>query len=114
MAGKLQDKIALITGSDSGIGQATAIAFANEGADIVVTYHTHPETAAQTRVAVEAAGRRALVVQVDVSDEDDVAKLFTGALAAFGTIDILVNDAGIDSSGTEVAEMTTEVWDRSI
>ncbi|MBC8162497.1 MAG: glucose 1-dehydrogenase [Roseiflexaceae bacterium] len=114
MIGKLQDKVALITGSDSGIGQATAIAFANEGADIVITYHTHPDTAATTRAAVEAAGRRALVVHVDVSDEQDVAQLFARALATFGTVDILVNDAGIDASGTEVAEMTTEVWDRSI
>ncbi|MBC8163316.1 MAG: glucose 1-dehydrogenase, partial [Roseiflexaceae bacterium] len=114
MAGRLQDKVALITGSDSGIGQATAIAFAKEGADIVVTYHEHQATAEQTRKAVEDAGRRAIVVQVDVSDEQQVERLFEQALEAFGTIDILMNNAGIDSSGTEVGEMETAVWDKAI
>jgi glucose 1-dehydrogenase len=65
MAGRLQGKVALITGSDSGIGQATAIAFAQEGADVVVTYLEDEREANQTRQQVEVAGRRALVLRHD-------------------------------------------------
>jgi glucose 1-dehydrogenase len=114
MPGRLQNKVALITGSDSGIGQATAIAFAQEGADIVVTYHQHRDTAERTRKGVEAAGRRALVVQLDQSDERQVEQMFDQALQNFGTVDILMNNAGVDSAGTEVAEMKTAVWDKAI
>ena len=114
MAGRLQGQVALITGSDSGIGQATAVAFAQEGASIVITYFQHKDTAEETRKRVEAAGGQALVVQVDVSDEQQVGMLFDRALATFKTVDILVNDAGVDASGTEVAEMSTEVWDKAI
>jgi len=114
MAGRLQGQVALITGSDSGIGQATAVAFAQEGASVVITYFQHKDTAEETRKRVEAAGGQALVVQVDVSDEQQVGMLFDRALATFKTVDILVNDAGVDASGTEVAEMSTEVWDKAI
>ena len=61
-----------------------------------------------------AAGRRAIVVQADVSDEDQVAAIFDQAVDAFAVIDILVNNAGVDASGTPVAELSTEVWDRAI
>ena len=114
MLGRLENKIALITGSDSGIGQATAVAFAKEGADIIVTYFEHGETAEFTRQAVEAAGRRALVVQVDISNAKEVEALFEQATEAFGTVDILVNNAGFDSAGVEIADMTTEQWDNGI
>nr|MDP9486791.1 SDR family NAD(P)-dependent oxidoreductase [Actinomycetota bacterium] len=66
MVGRLQDKVALITGSDSGIGQATAIEFAKEGADVVVNYLEDKDGAERTREKVEAAGRRALVIRADV------------------------------------------------
>ncbi len=112
--GRLDGKVALITGSDSGIGQATAIAFAREGADIVVTYLDDADGAEETRKSVEAEGRRAVVVQCDVSDEGQVAAMFDRAVQAFGRVDILMNNAGVDASGTEVAELSTEVWDRAI
>ncbi len=112
--GRLAGKVALITGSDSGIGQATAIQFAKEGADVVVNYLHDSEGAEQTRAAVSAEGRKAVVVQADVSDEDAVASLFDRAVDAFGSIDILMNNAGVDASGTPVAELSTEVWDRAI
>ncbi len=112
--GRLQDKVALITGSDSGIGAATAIAFGQEGADVVVNYLHDADGAATTAKAVEAAGRRATVVQADISVEDDVARLFDAAVQAFGGVDILMNNAGVDASGAYVAELTTEVWDRAI
>ncbi len=114
MTGRLDGKVALITGSDSGIGQATAIDFASEGADVVVTYLHDAEGAKQTQQAVEAAGRRAIVVQADLREEEQVAALFDQASAEFGTLDILMNNAGVDASGTKVAEMSTAVWDNAL
>ncbi|MDQ6839767.1 MAG: glucose 1-dehydrogenase [Actinomycetota bacterium] len=111
---RLEGKTALITGSDSGIGQATAIEFAREGANVVVNYLHDSKGAEKTRAAVTAAGRRALVVQADVSDEDQVAAMFDQAVDAFAAVDILVNNAGVDASGKPVAELSTEVWDRAI
>ncbi len=106
MTDRLQGKVALITGSDSGIGQASAIAFAEEGADVVVTYLHDAAGAASTRDQVEAAGLKAIVVQVDISDEAQVGDAFDQAIAAFGTVDILMNNAGVDASGTEVADLS--------
>jgi glucose 1-dehydrogenase len=114
MAGRLQDKVALITGSDSGIGQATAIEFAKEGADVVVNYLEDKDGAERTREKVEAAGRRAIVVGADVSDEDQVGEMFDEAIEEFGTLDVLMNNAGVDASGTEIADLPTEVWDKAI
>jgi len=114
MAAKLDGKVALITGSDSGIGQATAVEFAKEGADVVVNYLNDADGADETRRAVEAHGRRAVVVQCDVSEETQVASMFDQAVETFGTLDILMNNAGVDASGTKVAELPTEVWDRAI
>jgi len=114
MTGRLVGKTALITGSDSGIGQASAIEFAHEGADIIVTYLHDRSGAEHTREQVQATGRRAVVVQADLTDEDQVAALFDRALEAFGTIDILMNCAGVDASGTSVADLATEVWDQAI
>ncbi len=113
-AGKLDGKVAIITGSDSGIGQATAVEFAKEGADVVVNYLEDADGAARTREGIEQAGRRALVVQADISDEDQVGSLFDEAVQAFGVVDILMNNAGVDASGSPVAELSTEVWDKAI
>ena len=111
---RLDGKTALITGSDSGIGQATAIEFAKEGADVVVHYLEDADGAAQTRKEIEAHGRRALVVQCDVSDETAVDAMFDRAESEYGALDILMNNAGVDASGTPVAQLSTEVWDRAI
>lgn len=111
---RLKGKVALITGSDSGIGQATAIEFAKEGADVVVHFLHDADGAEQTRAAVTAEGRKAIVVRADVSDEDQVASMFDQAIDTFGSIDILMNNAGVDASGTPVAELSTAVWDRAI
>jgi glucose 1-dehydrogenase len=111
---RLQGKVALITGSDSGIGQATATAFAAEGADLIVTY-LHDEVGAEsTRAHVEKEGRTALVVQVDISDEEQVASLFDQGVERFGSIDILMNNAGVDASGKDVADLPTDVWDTAL
>ncbi|MEX2591989.1 MAG: glucose 1-dehydrogenase [Anditalea sp.] len=111
---KLEGKVALITGSDSGIGQATAIEFAKEGADVVITYHTDREGAEKTLEAVEKAGRKGIVLQVDISEEQQVEQLFDKALEEFKTIDILMNNAGIDSQGIKVEDLPTEKWHKSL
>ena len=113
-AGRLDGAVTLITGSDSGIGRASAIEFAREGADVVVHYLHDADGAEQTRKAVEAAGQRAVVVQADISDEHEVAAMFDAAVQAFGTLDVLMNNAGVDASGTPVAELSTEVFDTAL
>jgi len=105
---------AVVTGSDSGIGQAIAIEFAKEGADIMVNYFHDKSGAERTRAEVDATGRRAIVVQAGMREEDQVANLFVAALQAFETVDILVNNAGVDSSGIEVADMPLQVWDNAM
>ncbi|MDQ3491985.1 MAG: glucose 1-dehydrogenase [Chloroflexota bacterium] len=111
---RLDGKVALITGADSGIGQGTATVFAAEGADVVVHFHEDRDGAEETRRKVEAAGRRSMIVQADVSDEAQVERMFDLALEQMGGLDILMNNAGVDASGTEVADLETEVWDRAI
>jgi glucose 1-dehydrogenase len=111
---KLQDKIAVITGSDSGMGQAMAEEFAKEGAHVAITFHRDEEGAHETRRRVEAAGRRALVRQVDVRDETDVTVLFEAVEQELGIPDILVNNAGMDSGWAPVVETKTEDFDTVI
>src|ERR1700712_382435 len=102
---KLQGKRALITGADSGIGQATAELYAREGADVAITYHTDEAGAAETARRIEAAGRKAFVTQTDVGDPASVAATFDRIASPFGTLDILVNNAGQAMSGMAVANM---------
>jgi glucose 1-dehydrogenase len=111
---KLKGKVALITGSDSGIGQATAIEFAKEGANVVITYHTDKEGAEKTLQRVKEAGKKGLVLKVDVAEEKEVEKMFDKALEEFGTVDILMNNAGIDASGIKVEDLPTERWNKAI
>lgn len=111
---KLNGKVALITGSDSGIGQATAIAFAREGANVVICYHSDKEGAEQTLQEVQKHNQKGLVLQVDVSDEQAVEKLFDQAIAELGAVDILVNNAAVNGQGIMVADMETEVFDRTM
>ncbi|MEV6814644.1 glucose 1-dehydrogenase [Micromonospora sp. NPDC051296] len=114
MTGRLHGRTALITGSDSGIGQATAIEFGREGADVVVHYLHDHAGANHTKAEIEKAGRRAVVVQGDISVEHQVEAMFDEAFAEFGTLDILMNNAGVDASGIFVADLDTETWDRAI
>lgn len=111
---KLAGKAALITGSDSGIGQATAIEFAQEGACVVIVYHTDADGAEKTRQGVELAGQQALVVQCDVSDPQQAEQLFEQALAKFGTLDILVNNAGVSGAHKPVVDMEPAEFEQTI
>ncbi len=112
--GKLKGKIALITGSDSGIGKATAIEFAREGANVVITYHTDEDGGNQTLKEVEEAGGKGLLLQVDVSKEEEVENMFDKALEEFGNLDILMNNAAINGQGIHIADLSTEKWDKAI
>lgn len=112
---KLSHRIALVTGSSSGIGRGVALAFATEGADLIINHPTTAEREAAEAIAAEirAIGREALVVQADVSETRQVDDLVAAALAKFGRIDILVNNAGIAIAGA-THEMTIDSWDRVI
>lgn len=114
MTKKLDGKVAIVTGSDSGIGQATAAEFAKEGADVAITYFQDKDGAEETRRRVEAEGRRAIVVQLDQRDPEQVAHLFEETQRHLGTPFVLVNGAGRDSTGKQVAEMSIEAWDDMI
>jgi glucose 1-dehydrogenase len=102
---KLDGRIAIITGADSGIGQATAELFAREGADVCISYHTDAEGAAETGRRVAAAGRRAHVIQSDVGDASSVQRLFDETAQALGTPDLLIANAGVGAGGMPVADM---------
>lgn len=112
--GKLEGKIALITGSDSGIGKATAIEFAKEGANVVITYHTDKEGAEETLLKVKEKGSKGLVLKVDVSEESQVEEMFDKALQEFGKLHILMNNAAVNGEGIMVENMPTETWDKAI
>lgn len=96
MAGRLSGKVAIVTGSSSGIGQSIAIRFACEGAAIVVDYRGHPEGAEETKSTILAAGGKAIVVKADVSKLADTQNLIDQAWEQLGRCDILVNNAGIE------------------
>ena len=97
--GRLDGRVALVTGASRGFGRAIALAFAQEGADVVVNYHAQAAGAAEVAEAVEKAGRRTLVVRGDVGSDDDVRELLAATLSRFGRLDVLVNNAGIMERG---------------
>ena len=96
MAGRLAGKVAVITGSGTGIGQAIAIRYASEGATVVVNYLEHPEQADETKARAEAAGGKAITIQGDVSKIADTNRLIDQTWQQLGRCDILVNNAGIE------------------
>jgi len=110
----LKGEIAVVTGSDSGIGQATAIAFAREGADVAITYLDDLNGAEHTRQKVEEAGRKAVVVPLDQTQPDQIDRLFQETQQKLGTPTILVNNAGMDSAGIPVKDMPYERFDKAL
>jgi len=102
--GRLKDKVALITGGDSGIGRAVALAFAREGADIVIAYWNEHEDARETQRVVEASGRRVVLVAGDLAEEPQCARVVEAAAREFGRIDILVNNAAFQGKQIEKFE----------
>jgi NAD(P)-dependent dehydrogenase (short-subunit alcohol dehydrogenase family) len=102
--GRLKDKVAVITGADSGIGRAVALAFAREGADIVVSYWSEHEDARETGRIVEQAGRRAVLVAGDLAEEAQCARVIDTAARELGRIDLLVNNAAFQGKQVEKFE----------
>ena len=98
MPGRLSGKVAVVTGSGSGIGQAIAQRFAQEGADCVIDYRNHVDSAKDTREKVEACGGRSILVEADVSKFADTENLIAQAWSQLGSCDILVNNAGIEKN----------------
>ena len=113
-SGRLEDRVALITGADSGIGKAVAIAMAREGADVVISYLGGVEDAdaADTARWVTEAGRRALTVDGDIRSPDTCAALVEHTVSELGHLDILVNNAAWQESGDRIEDVTTEEWRR--
>ena len=108
---RLTGKKAVITGADSGIGRAVALAFAREGADILVSYYSEHEDARETQRLVESAGRKCLLAAGDIKDSEHCRALIAKAAEGFGQIDILVNNAAHQASFDSVEEISDEEWD---
>ncbi|HEX4139268.1 MAG TPA: glucose 1-dehydrogenase [Candidatus Methylacidiphilales bacterium] len=98
--GKLEGKVALVTGSSQGIGAAIAVRFAQEGADVVVNYRSHPEEGEAVKQQVLAAGRRSVAIGADLSDVGSINKLIADSIAGLGKLDILVNNAGVEKNAS--------------
>lgn len=113
--GKLEGKKAIITGGDSGIGRAVAIAFAREGADVLISYLDSVEDtdAKDTAAFVEKAGRKAILIKGDIRKEDHCKEIINTAVEAFGQIDILVNNAAYQMGRESIDEIPTEEWHRT-
>ncbi len=110
---QLKDKVAVVTGASSGIGQAIALAFANEGAAVAVNYARNAEGADATVKQIEGNGGKAVAVQADVSKPDDVENLVSQAAQRFGRLDVMVNNAGVEHK-MPFLDTPVEVWEEVI
>ena len=112
--GRLREKAVLITGGDSGIGKAVAIAYAREGADVAFSYLPAEEKDAQETVHwVERAGRRAMPMPGDIQDENYCREIVDRTIKEFGRLDILVNNAAFQMTHEDIEEFSSEEWDRT-
>ena len=109
-SGKLMGKKAVITGGDSGIGRAVAIAFAREGADVLIAYLSENDDAQEVKAIVEKEGRKAVLVAGDISKPEHCRSVIKRAVDEFGTVDILVNNAAHQATFKEIADISDEEW----
>lgn len=112
--GRLAGKVALITGADSGIGKAIAIAYAREGADIAVSYLSEDADARETQELVQEAGQRAVLLRGDISDARHCESLVRKTLDEFGRLDIVVNNAAFQETRDSIEEISSEEWERTL
>ena len=105
---KLKDKVALITGGDSGIGRSVSVLFAREGADIVICYLDEDQDAQETKKMVENEGRRCLLIQCDLQQPETIRKMVEQVLQEFKTINILVNNAGVQYPQERITDISSE------
>jgi len=110
---RFKDKIVIVTGSSRGIGRATAIAFAQEGARVAVNYKKEKMAAEAVVAEIKSLGTDAIAIQADVSSEDEVRKMMEEVVRNFGAIDILINNAGIVFD-VPILEKTVEQWERTL
>lgn len=110
-SGKLKGKKAVITGADSGIGRAVAIAYAREGADILISYLEEQEDAEETRRLVEEAGRKAVLVAGDIQHASHCRAIIDKAVSELGGIDILVNNAAHQATFSDIGDISEEEWE---
>lgn len=108
---RLSGKVAVVTGSSSGIGRAIAVAFGRKGASVVVNYRGHEDEGREVAREIESSGGKAIAVYADVAEEEDVANLVGSAVESFGGLDIMVNNAGIEHRAPLV-ETSLEGWER--
>ena len=113
-SGKLKGKAAVITGGDSGIGRAVALAFAREGADVLISYLSEENDAEETARVVEAAGRKCLTVAGDISEEAHCRAIINRAVKEFGKVDVLVNNAAFQMTRESIEEISSEEFDRTL
>ena len=111
--GLLDGKRALVTGGDSGIGRATAIAFAKEGADVAIAYLSEDDDARHTAKLVEQEGRRSVLMPGDLSVEDHCVEVVRRTVEELGGLDVLVNNIAFQNPTQSLAEISTEQWDRT-
>ena len=112
--GQAQGKAAVITGGDSGIGRAVALAFAREGADVLISYLSEEDDAQETARVVEAAGRRCVAVAGDIGEEAHCRAIIDRAVKEFGRVDILVNNAAFQMTRERIEEICDEEFDRTL
>src|SRR3954453_9021496 len=109
----LDNKVAIVTGGDSGIGRAISIELAKEGAAVTINYHKNEKAANEVKQQIEQAGGKALVVQGDVSSVADLKTLVDRTVQTFGRVDIMVNNAGMETR-TSTIDSTEQDFDRVI
>jgi NAD(P)-dependent dehydrogenase (short-subunit alcohol dehydrogenase family) len=112
-AGRLAGKKAIITGGDSGIGRAVAIAYAREGADIAIAYLNEDEDAAEVKALIEREGREALLIPGDISHPEHCRTVVQRAVSELGGIDILVNNAAHQATFKDIGDISDEEWERT-
>lgn len=113
-SGKLKGKAAVITGGDSGIGRAVALAFAREGAVVLISYLSEESDAEETARVVEAAGRKCVTVAGDISEEAHCRAIINRAVKEFGKVDVLVNNAAFQMTRESIEEISSEEFDRTL
>lgn len=111
---KLKDRVAIITGGDSGIGRAVAVLFAREGCDVVVAYLSEHEDARQTAGAVEQEGRRCMLISGDVSERGFAQDAVSKTVASFGKLDVLVNNAAFQLHADRLEDLTEAQFDKTL
>lgn len=109
----LENKVAIITGGDSGIGKAVAIAYANQGADIVIVYYNEKKDAEETKKIIDSLNRRCTLIEGDISNSDFCNQVLEKTISEYGKIDILVNNSAVQYVCTDLKQLTNEQFDKT-